>query len=168
MRDNILTSINKIDALYDQTASILDLIQCADDTADFRSITVTTDMCVTMLDEIKAEVDKIWNEIQTHDDDLKQKESKMGKLNLESFNKILLGALKDNSPKGQLEMIKAELSMVFEMITAETGDLLDELEEYGYKSERFDRIKTIKKNSELLVIKMLKLEELIKEEEEKQ
>lgn len=91
----------------------------------------------------------------------------MGKLNLESFNKILLGALKDNSPKGQLEMIKAELSMVFEMITAETGDLLDELEDYGYQSERFDRIKRIKKNSEPLVIKMLELEELIKEEEEK-
>lgn len=71
MRDNILTSINNIDALYDQTASILDLIQCADNKADYRSITVTTEMCVTMLDEIKAEVDKIWNEIQTHDDDLK-------------------------------------------------------------------------------------------------
>ena len=71
MRDNILTSINIIDALYDQTASILDLIQAADDKADFHSISVTAEMCATMLDEIKAEVDKIYQELKEQDDDLK-------------------------------------------------------------------------------------------------
>ena len=39
----------------------------------------------------------------------------MSQLNIDTFNEILFKALKDDSPKGKLELLKAELEMAFMM-----------------------------------------------------
>ena len=52
----------------------------------------------------------------------------MNKLNLETFNDILFGALKDQSVEGQIKLLKAELNMIGDMLFSETAELLDELE----------------------------------------
>ena len=82
----------------------------------------------------------------------------MNKLNLETFNDILFGALKDQSVEGQIKLLKAELNMIGDMLFSETAELLDELEQCGYESERFTRIKNIKSNSEGLLLKLEELE----------
>lgn len=89
----------------------------------------------------------------------------MNKLNLETFNDILFGALKDQSVEGQIKLLKAELNMIGDMLFSETAELLDELEQCGYKSERFTRIKNIKSNSEGLLLKLEGLEKKLKETE---
>ena len=86
----------------------------------------------------------------------------MNKLNLETFNDILFGALKDQSVEGQIKLLKAELNMVVDMLFSETAELLDELEQCGYESERFTHIKNIKSNSESLLLKLKGLEEKLK------
>ena len=89
----------------------------------------------------------------------------MNKLNLETFNDILFGALKDHSVEGQIKLLKAELNMIGDMLFSETAELLDELEQCGYESERFIRIKNIKNNSEGLLLKLKGLEQKLKEME---
>ena len=86
----------------------------------------------------------------------------MNKLNLETFNDILFGALKDQSVEGQIKLLKAELNMVVDMLFSETAELLDELEQCGYESERFTRIKNIKSNLEGLLLTLKGLEEKLK------
>ena len=86
----------------------------------------------------------------------------MNKLNLETFNDILFGALKDQSVEGQIKLLKAELNMIGDMLFSETAELLDELEQCGYESERFTRIKNIKSNSEGLLLKLEGLEKKLK------
>lgn len=39
----------------------------------------------------------------------------MTKLNIGTFNEVLFTALKDNSPKGKIDLLKAELSMAYAM-----------------------------------------------------
>ena len=56
--------MNIIDALSNQITALLDLIQCANDSADISSIRVASEMCLTMHDELMAEVDKIRKEIK--------------------------------------------------------------------------------------------------------
>lgn len=90
---------------------------------------------------------------------------RMNKLNLETFNDILFGALKDQGVEGQIKMLKAELNMIGDMLFSETAELLDELEQCGYESERFTRIKNIKSNSEGLLLKLKGLEKELKEME---
>ena len=68
----------------------------------------------------------------------------MNKLNLETFNDILFEALKDQGIEGQIKLLKSELNMIADMLFSETAELLDELEQCGYESERFTRIKNIK------------------------
>ena len=87
---------------------------------------------------------------------------RMNKLNLDTFNDILFGALKDQSVEGQIKLLKAELNMVVDMLFSETAELLDELEQCGYESERFTRIKNIKSNSEGLLLKLKGLEKKLK------
>ena len=87
----------------------------------------------------------------------------MNKLNLETFNDILFGALKDQGVEGQIKMLKAELNMIGDMLFSETAELLDELEKCGYESERFTRIKNIKSNTEGLLLKLEGLEKKLKE-----
>ena len=54
--------INIINTLSDQITALLDLMQCANDSADISSIRVASEMCLTMHDELMAEVDKIAEE----------------------------------------------------------------------------------------------------------
>ena len=55
---------DKIDILSDQITALLELMQCANDSADISSIRVASEMCLTMHDELMAEVDKISKEIK--------------------------------------------------------------------------------------------------------
>ena len=55
---------NKIDTLSLQITALLELMQCADDSADISSIRVASEMCLTMHDELMAEVDKISKELK--------------------------------------------------------------------------------------------------------
>ena len=55
---------NKIDTLSDQITALLELMQCANDSADISSIRAATEMCLTMHDELMAEVDKVSQEIK--------------------------------------------------------------------------------------------------------
>ena len=55
---------NKIDTLSLQITALLDLMQCANDSADISSIRVASEMCLTMHDELMGEVDKMSKEIK--------------------------------------------------------------------------------------------------------
>ena len=55
---------NKIDTLSLQITALLELMQCANDSADISSIRVASEMCLTMHDELMAEVDKMSKEIK--------------------------------------------------------------------------------------------------------
>ena len=56
--------ISKINILSCQITALLELMQCANDSADISSIRVASEMCLTMHDELMAEVDKISKEIK--------------------------------------------------------------------------------------------------------
>lgn len=92
----------------------------------------------------------------------------MGKLNLDTFNEILLGALKDGSPQGKLEMLKAELEMVNNVFFSIVPEVLDELEANGYKSENFTKLCNVKANGEKLIKQIQELEEEINGTEQKE
>ena len=55
---------NKIDTLSCQITALLELMQCVNDSADISSIRVASEMCLTMHDELMAEVDKIAEELK--------------------------------------------------------------------------------------------------------
>ena len=82
-------------------------------------------------------------------------------LNLDTFNEILYGALKDQSPQGKLELLEAEFNMIAGLFMDKCGDLLDELNEKGYESDLFTQIKNIKANSEGLLEEYEYLQEQI-------
>ena len=56
--------ISKINILSLQITALLELMQCANDSADISSIRAASEMCLTMHDELMAEVDKIRKEIK--------------------------------------------------------------------------------------------------------
>lgn len=60
----MIEHINTIDALSSQITALLDLMMMADDSVDISSIRVASEMCLTMHDELMAEVDKISKEIK--------------------------------------------------------------------------------------------------------
>ena len=60
----MIEHMNVINTLSDQISALLDLMQCANDSADISSIRVASEMCLTMHDELMAEVDKISKEIK--------------------------------------------------------------------------------------------------------
>ena len=60
----VIEHMNIIDTLSDQITALLDLMQCAEDSVDISSIRVASEMCLTMHDELMAEVDKISKEIK--------------------------------------------------------------------------------------------------------
>ena len=60
----VIEHMNIIDALSDQISALLDLMQCANDSADISSIRVASEMCLTMHDELMGEVDKIAEELK--------------------------------------------------------------------------------------------------------
>ena len=55
---------NKIDTLSLQITALLELMQCANDSADISSIRVASEMCLTMHDELMGEVDIMSREIK--------------------------------------------------------------------------------------------------------
>ena len=58
---------NKINTLSLQITALLDLMQCANDSADISSIRVASEMCLTMHDELMGEVDKMSKEIKAQE-----------------------------------------------------------------------------------------------------
>ena len=60
----MIEHMNIIDTLSDQITALLDLMQCAEDSVDISSIRVASEMCLTMHDELMAEVDKIAKELK--------------------------------------------------------------------------------------------------------
>ena len=56
--------MNTIDTLSDQITALLDLMMMAEEDVDISSIRVASEMCLTMHDELMAEVDKIRKEIK--------------------------------------------------------------------------------------------------------
>ena len=60
----MIEHLNIIDALSLQITALLELMQCANDSADISSIRVASEMCMTMHDELMAEVDMIAEELK--------------------------------------------------------------------------------------------------------
>ena len=60
----MIEHMNVIDTLSLQITALLELMQCADDSADISSIRVASEMCLTMHDELMGEVDKMSKEIK--------------------------------------------------------------------------------------------------------
>ena len=60
----MIEHINIIDTLSLQITALLDLMHCANDSADVSSIRVASEMCLTMHDELMGEVDKIAEELK--------------------------------------------------------------------------------------------------------
>lgn len=58
----MIEHLNIIDTLSDQITALLELMLCANDSADISSIRVASEMCLTMHDELMAEVDKIYKD----------------------------------------------------------------------------------------------------------
>ncbi len=81
----------------------------------------------------------------------------MENLNVETFTKILLAAAKDDESK--IQIIEAELAVVSDLMIVKVGELLDELDEIGYKSKKFQKIVNIKNNTECLIEMLDELKE---------
>ena len=60
----MIEPMNVIDALSLQITALLELMQCANDSADISSMRVASEMCLTMHDELMVEVDKIAEELK--------------------------------------------------------------------------------------------------------
>ena len=60
----MIEHMNVIDTLSLQITALLDLMQCTNDSTDISSIRVASEMCLTMHDELMAEVGKISKEIK--------------------------------------------------------------------------------------------------------
>ena len=63
----MIEHMNTIDTLSLQITALLDLMHCANDSADISSIRVASEMCLTMHDELMAEVDKMSREIKAQE-----------------------------------------------------------------------------------------------------
>lgn len=81
----------------------------------------------------------------------------MCKLNIETFTEILLKAAKDD--EGKLKILEGELSIIAQKMDALVYEFLDELEESGYRSEKFDNLMTFKHNTEPLLKMYLELKQ---------
>ena len=53
---------DKIDILSNQITALLDLMTSAEDSVDIQSIRTSSEMCLTMHDELMGEVDKIYKD----------------------------------------------------------------------------------------------------------
>ena len=60
----MIEHMNVIDTLSDQISVLLDLMMMAEEDVDIKSIHTASEMCLTMHDELMAEVDKISKEIK--------------------------------------------------------------------------------------------------------
>ena len=60
----MIEHLNIIDTLSNQISALLDLMMMAEESVDIKSINTASEMCLTMHDELMAEVDKISKEIK--------------------------------------------------------------------------------------------------------
>ena len=60
----MIEHMNTIDTLSGQISALLDLMMMAVESVDIKSIKTASEMCLTMHDELMAEVDKISKEIK--------------------------------------------------------------------------------------------------------
>ena len=60
----MIEHMNVIDTLSDQISALLNLMMMAEKDVDIKSIKTASEMCLTMHDELMAEVDKISKEIK--------------------------------------------------------------------------------------------------------
>lgn len=60
----MIEHMNVIDTLSDQISALLDLMMMAEESVDIKSIKMASEMCLTMHDELMAEVDKMSKEIK--------------------------------------------------------------------------------------------------------
>ena len=60
----MIEHMNVIDALSSQITALLDLMMMAEEDVDIKSIKMASEMCLTMHDELMAEVDKMSKEIK--------------------------------------------------------------------------------------------------------
>ena len=79
----------------------------------------------------------------------------MPKLNINSFNEVLLQFCEDNDSR--IELLENELEMVSAILWDEIANLLQELEDTNYNSMQFTKIQTIKNNSECIIEKLEEL-----------
>ena len=63
----MIEHLNTIDILSLQITALLELMQCANDSADISSIRVASEKCLTMHDELMGEVDKMSKELKKQD-----------------------------------------------------------------------------------------------------
>ena len=57
----MIEHMNVIDTLSNQISALLDLMMMAEEDVDIKSIKKASEMCLTIHDELMAEVDKIYN-----------------------------------------------------------------------------------------------------------
>ena len=60
----MIEHMNVIDTLSGQITALLDLMMMAEESVDIQSIKTASEMCLTMHDELMAEVDKMSREIK--------------------------------------------------------------------------------------------------------
>ena len=60
----MIEHMNVIDTLSDKITALLDLMMMAEESVDIQSIKTASEMCLTMHDELMAEVNKISKEIK--------------------------------------------------------------------------------------------------------
>ena len=63
----MIEHMNVIDTLSDQITALLGLMMMAEESVDIQSIKTASEMCLTMHDELMAEVNKISKEIKRQD-----------------------------------------------------------------------------------------------------
>lgn len=64
----MIEHLNTINTLNYQLSALLDLMMMSDDSVDIKSIHTASEMCLTMLDELMAEVGKIESEVRSKDE----------------------------------------------------------------------------------------------------
>ena len=89
----------------------------------------------------------------------------MSKLDLEKFNEILMGGLKDQSLEGKKKFLETELAVISDVFMEKVMDVLDELEQNGYDSPKFRELQTIKGNSVFLFEQLHEIEKKLAEKE---
>lgn len=67
----MLEHINTINVLSDQIKALLDLMQMSDDSVYHSSIKTASEMCMTMHEDLMAEVEQIEQEWRQQDNDIK-------------------------------------------------------------------------------------------------
>lgn len=60
----MIEHMNVINTLSDQISALLDLMMMAEESVDIKSIKTASEMCLTMHDELMAEVNKMSKEIK--------------------------------------------------------------------------------------------------------